>query len=229
MLLAIELLKECRVIFEKKLDQMVREAQSNGKNVTTEDLRKHYPLLSAVAVDKNGDIVKTAFKGERGCMDDHCEYTLFEEILSNTDKERIKGGTLYVTLEPCNKRGAKKIPCAVRCVEAGISKIYIGTHDPDESVKWKGITTLKTGTYSFKVDNNDYIMKKYDADKKADIMLMKHFNSKKYSSIYENGLKIYKIGNSVEVRFFHPDLSIEIMQLNKEFIEGKGGSVFAIV
>ena len=55
---------------------------------------------------------------------------------------------------------------------------------------------------------------------------MERFDRKPYSSTNENGIKTYKIGNKVEVKFFHPDLSLKIMQLNKEFLEGKESNAF---
>lgn len=236
MLLAIELLKECRVKFENELDNMVKEAHAKGQSVTKTDLKKKYPLLSAVAVDKNGDIIKTAFKGETGCMEEHCEYTLFEDIFSDIDRERMKGGTLYVTLEPCNRRGTTKegkakIPCAVRCVEAGISKIYIGTHDPDDTVKWNGANTIKTGTYFFEVDDkgNPVVADNMeDKEKKIEAAkaLMNVFDGNLYPYVCEGGKKTYTIGNCVEVHLFHPDLSLEIIQLNKEFLKGKEKNAF---
>jgi len=226
MLLAIERLKECRISFDKELDKMVEAAKNNGENVSKENLKERYPLLSAVAVDKNGDIIKTAFKGETGCIDKHCEYTLFEELFSDIDKKRMKGGALYVTLEPCNRRGVNKIPCAVRCVEAGISKIYIGTHDPDDTVKWKGATTIKTGKYSFNVDDKGNPI---DSNIEAAKALMKMFDDKQYTNTCENGIKTYTIGSPIgkdNVHLFHPDLSLEIIQLNKEFLKGKENNAF---
>lgn len=223
MMLAIEKLKECRIGFDTQLDKMVKAAKEQGLSVNIEQLKERYPLLSAVAVDKNGDIIKTAFKGETGCIEKHCEYTLFEELFSDIDKERIKGGTLYVTLEPCNRRGLNKIPCAVRCVEAGLSRIYIGTHDPDLSVKWNGATTLKTGAYTFNVDD---VGNPTEGNAEAAKILMKKFDDKSYSCTLESGKKTYKIGNRVEVRLFHPDLSLEIIQLNKEFLKGKERNAF---
>ena len=85
MMLAIEKLKECRTSFNMQLDKMVKAAKEQGLSVNIEQLKERYPLLSAVAVDKNGDIIKTAFKGETGCIEKHCEYTLFEELFSDIE------------------------------------------------------------------------------------------------------------------------------------------------
>lgn len=227
MLLAIDELKKCRKEFEEK-----------NKNLTTaekEAAGKKYPLLSAVAVDKNGEMIKKTYKGELGEIKHHCEYALFEKIFKDIDRERMIGGTLYVTLEPCNERGLwknekgeelPKIPCAVRCVEAGISKIYIGTHDPDDTAKWKGATTIKTGKYSFNVDDKG---NPTDGNIEAAKALMKVFDDKSYPYIIEGRKKTYTIGNSIgkdNVRLFHPDLSLEIIQLNKEFLKGKEENAF---
>lgn len=229
MMLAIELLKNCRENFYSViLPHKIEEGFDRIKVI------KRTPLLSAVAVDVKGNVIKTAYKGETGCMESHCEYTLFEEIFTDIDKVRIQGGTLYVTLEPCNKRGfytengveKPKIPCAVRCVEVGIQKIYIGTRDPDATVNWKGANTLNSGTYSFDIDKKNNPLGKDDNEKKAASLLMDEFDRRKYTYIQESGKKVYKIGTPVEINLFHHDLSLEVMLLNKEFLKGKEEDAF---
>lgn len=220
MMSAINLLKKCRKNFYSNI---LPDLIKKGK--TKSDVVKKIPLLSAVATDKDDKVIKTAYKGETGCMDKHCEYSLLQEILDDIDKQRIVDGTLYVTLEPCNKRGyyiegmekKPKIPCAVRCVEAGITKIFIGTHDPDAKVNWKGAKTLKTGCYEFELDKNRKPIGN-EKEKLAAELLMQYFIDNGYSFTENNNCKIFKIGNPVKVNFFHPELALEIMKINKEFI-----------
>ena len=53
-----------------------------------------------------------------------------------------QGATLYVTLEPCCHHG-KTPPCTDAIIEAGISKVVVGSHDPNPAVSGKGITQLR--------------------------------------------------------------------------------------
>lgn len=56
--------------------------------------------------------------------------------------EKAKGGTIYVTLEPCSHYG-RTGPCAVAIVEAGIKKVVIATLDPNPIVAGNGVKILK--------------------------------------------------------------------------------------
>jgi len=85
----------------------------------------------------------------------HCEYSLFEEEVTQNNMYLLKGGSMFVTLEPCNSRakiqlnGKLKLPCAVRCVEAELKEIFIGSIDLNKHVSGKGFKILRTGEYEF--------------------------------------------------------------------------------
>ena len=49
---------------------------------------------------------------------------------------------MYVTLEPCCHHG-KQPPCTEAIIEHGISKVYVGSNDPNELVAGKGIQVLR--------------------------------------------------------------------------------------
>lgn len=53
-----------------------------------------------------------------------------------------KGATAYVTLEPCDHRG-RTGPCTEALIAAGISRVVVGTIDPNPEVGGRGITRLK--------------------------------------------------------------------------------------
>lgn len=57
-------------------------------------------------------------------------------------KEKVRGSTLYVTLEPCSHLG-KTPPCTQAIIEAGISKVVAAILDPNPLNSGKGIEELK--------------------------------------------------------------------------------------
>jgi diaminohydroxyphosphoribosylaminopyrimidine deaminase len=56
--------------------------------------------------------------------------------------QRAKGGTAYVTLEPCNHFG-KTPPCCSELVTSGIKRVIISNIDPNPKVSGKGVFFLK--------------------------------------------------------------------------------------
>lgn len=96
------------------------------------------PSVGAVLVRNNGTI-ETAYRGELR-EGDHAEYTLLERKCIN---ENLRGAVVFSTLEPCFDRTPPKIGCCKRLVKARISKVYVGTTDPDPTVNGKGIKYLK--------------------------------------------------------------------------------------
>ncbi|TXC81851.1 bifunctional diaminohydroxyphosphoribosylaminopyrimidine deaminase/5-amino-6-(5-phosphoribosylamino)uracil reductase RibD [Metabacillus litoralis] len=56
--------------------------------------------------------------------------------------EKAKGGTIYVTLEPCSHHG-RTGPCAEALVTAGIKKVIIATLDPNPIVAGNGVRILE--------------------------------------------------------------------------------------
>jgi diaminohydroxyphosphoribosylaminopyrimidine deaminase/5-amino-6-(5-phosphoribosylamino)uracil reductase len=56
--------------------------------------------------------------------------------------EKARGGTIYVTLEPCSHFG-RTGPCAIAIVDAGIKKVVIATLDPNPVVAGNGVKILE--------------------------------------------------------------------------------------
>lgn len=56
--------------------------------------------------------------------------------------EKAKGGTIYVTLEPCSHHG-RTGPCAEAIVQAGIKRAVIATLDPNPIVAGNGVKLLQ--------------------------------------------------------------------------------------
>ena len=93
------------------------------------------PLVGAVIV-KNGKIIGKGVHHFAGGH--HAEVYALDEA-----REKAKGATLYVTLEPCCHHG-KTPPCTDKIIKAGISKVVIAIKDPNPLVAGEGIQQLKS-------------------------------------------------------------------------------------
>lgn len=91
------------------------------------------PLVGAVIV-KDGRIIGEGYHKRYGGP--HAEINALYSAW-----EDVKGGTMYVTLEPCSHYG-KTPPCANAIIKKGISKVIIGMKDPNPLVAGRGIKIL---------------------------------------------------------------------------------------
>jgi diaminohydroxyphosphoribosylaminopyrimidine deaminase/5-amino-6-(5-phosphoribosylamino)uracil reductase len=92
------------------------------------------PMVGAVVV-KDGEIAGTGYHREFG--GDHAEVEALREA-----GHLSRGATLYCTLEPCSHFG-KTPPCVNRIIESGISRVVIGTLDPNPLVNGRGVKMLR--------------------------------------------------------------------------------------
>lgn len=65
-----------------------------------------------------------------------------ERIALEQAGEAACAATIYVTLEPCAHH-AKTPPCVDAIIAAGISRVVVSAHDPDERVAGEGIAALE--------------------------------------------------------------------------------------
>lgn len=56
--------------------------------------------------------------------------------------DRARGGTAYVTLEPCSHHG-RTPPCTQALLAAGVSRVVIAMLDPDPRVRGRGVRLLR--------------------------------------------------------------------------------------
>jgi diaminohydroxyphosphoribosylaminopyrimidine deaminase/5-amino-6-(5-phosphoribosylamino)uracil reductase len=82
-----------------------------------------YPKPTVGAVVVRGDAVVGEGATEAGGR--HGEVVALEAA-----GDRARGGTLYVTMEPCAHWGTTP-PCADRIVEAGVARVVAGSRDPN--------------------------------------------------------------------------------------------------
>ena len=55
---------------------------------------------------------------------------------------RARGGTLYVTLEPCNRHG-RTPPCCDAILSAGVSRVVVAMKDPNPITNGRGLARLR--------------------------------------------------------------------------------------
>ena len=92
------------------------------------------PMVGCVVV-KDGEIVTQGYHEQYG------KYHAERNALINYDGD-LKGADLYVTLEPCCHQGNTP-PCTDIIIEKGISRVFIGSLDPNPKVAGKGAAILK--------------------------------------------------------------------------------------
>jgi diaminohydroxyphosphoribosylaminopyrimidine deaminase / 5-amino-6-(5-phosphoribosylamino)uracil reductase len=68
---------------------------------------------------------------------DHAEIVALKQA-----RDRARGATLYVTLEPCNHTG-RTGPCSEAIVKAGISRVAAAMEDPNSKTRGNGFATLR--------------------------------------------------------------------------------------
>jgi pyrimidine deaminase RibD-like protein len=98
---------------------LMREAVIEAHKSQAEDGRTH-PLVGAIITDDEGKILLRAHRGENG-EGGHAEYLIFEK--ARKEGIDVSEKTLFVTLEPCTRRGPGKIPCAVRVGNSGVRRL----------------------------------------------------------------------------------------------------------
>ncbi len=93
------------------------------------------PSVGCVIV-KNGRVAGRGFTAPGGRP--HAEV-----IALRAAGEQARGGTAYVTLEPCSFAG-KSGPCTEALIAAGITRVVLGAQDPHPKVNGAGIARLKS-------------------------------------------------------------------------------------
>jgi diaminohydroxyphosphoribosylaminopyrimidine deaminase / 5-amino-6-(5-phosphoribosylamino)uracil reductase len=97
------------------------------------------PLFGAV-IARDGKPIGEGFHAELGGL--HAERAALEDC--RVRGEDPAGATMYVTLEPCAHQG-RQPPCTDAILEAGISRVVIGSEDPSEKAAGRGPGILRDG------------------------------------------------------------------------------------
>ena len=98
------------------------------------------PVVGAVIVS-GGEIIGRGYHKRAGLP--HAEI----EAFADAEKKRrsTRGATLYVTLEPCCHTDKLTPPCTDAVISSGVSRVVVGTVDPNPKVSGRGIEKLRAG------------------------------------------------------------------------------------
>lgn len=100
------------------------------------------PWVGAVVVSREGKVFVGATR-EPGNA--HAEIVALQQA-----GDLAQGATLFSTLEPCSHTG-RTGPCTAAIIQAGITRVVVGTQDPDVKVSGNGIQQLRNAGISVEV------------------------------------------------------------------------------
>jgi diaminohydroxyphosphoribosylaminopyrimidine deaminase/5-amino-6-(5-phosphoribosylamino)uracil reductase len=122
--------------------QRALELARRGIGVTSPN-----PAVGCVILDKAGQVAGEGW--HEYDLVDHAEVVALKAagcpILSAPSAERVgslRGGTAYVTLEPCNHTG-RTPPCTQALISSGVSRVIAATIDPNPAVAGHGMEALR--------------------------------------------------------------------------------------
>ena len=114
---------------DERYIRLTLELAEKGRGKTSPN-----PLVGAVIV-KNGRIVGQGYHRKAGTP--HAEINALSDA-----REKARGASLYVNLEPCCHYGRTR-PCTGEIIKAGISEVIFSLRDPNPSVNGKGAAQLR--------------------------------------------------------------------------------------
>lgn len=93
------------------------------------------PSVGCILLDADGHVVGAGVTGIGGRP--HAEEVALEEAAG-----KAKGGTAYVTLEPCRERTSGAQSCSSKLVDAGIARVVVAIEDPHPMAR-DGLAVLR--------------------------------------------------------------------------------------
>ena len=106
------------------------------------------PSVGCVILNSDMQLVSSARTGTNGRP--HAEKIAIEQASSD-----IKGGTAFVTLEPCAHKNSNTLSCTQLIINAGIRHVVIPILDPDKRTNGKSVKKFKlnAGSSSSQIQN----------------------------------------------------------------------------
>jgi diaminohydroxyphosphoribosylaminopyrimidine deaminase/5-amino-6-(5-phosphoribosylamino)uracil reductase len=97
------------------------------------------PAVGCVILDRAGQVAGEGWH-EYDLLD-HAEVVALK-VAAQHAGERLRGGTAYVTLEPCNHTG-RTGPCSEALTEAGLARVVAASIDPNPAVAGRGTERMR--------------------------------------------------------------------------------------
>jgi len=97
------------------------------------------PAVGCVILDRAGQVAGEGWHEYDPV--DHAEVAALR-VAAQHAGERLRGGTAYVTLEPCNHTG-RTGPCTDALIAAGLGRVVAATIDPNPAVAGHGMDRLR--------------------------------------------------------------------------------------
>lgn len=127
---------------DEKWMQLALEAAKEGFGRTSPN-----PMVGAVIVSADGELLGRGRHLVAGGP--HAEIDALANVSAH-DRPKVKGSTLYVTLEPCCTHG-KTPPCTEAIIHAGIAKVVYAMDDPNPLHAGRAIARLDAAGISVSV------------------------------------------------------------------------------
>lgn len=97
------------------------------------------PAVGAIVV-RDGEIIGRGWHRRAGGP--HAEVEAIQDASTRAGISRLRGSTIYVTLEPCSTHG-KTPPCVEAILHAGITTVVVGATDPNPDHVGRGLELLQ--------------------------------------------------------------------------------------
>lgn len=84
--------------------------------------------VGAVVVGADGAVLAEGFSRETDAHD-HAEEAALAKLPAGDP--RLRGATVYSSLEPCGQRASRPVPCARLLIAAGVPRVVVAWREPD--------------------------------------------------------------------------------------------------
>lgn len=84
--------------------------------------------VGAVIVGADGEVLAEGFSREADAHD-HAEEAALGKLPAGDP--RLRGATVYSSLEPCGQRASRPVPCARLIIAAGVPRVVVAWREPD--------------------------------------------------------------------------------------------------